>query len=392
MGGVSSAEPMRIAIVAGESSGDQLAAGLIHALRERRPRLHFEGVAGPRMQEAGCETIAPMEHLSVMGLVEVLRHLPELLSLRRALVRRYLEDPPELFIGVDAPDFNLGLEAALRRAGIPVVHYVSPSVWAWRQGRVRRIAGAVDRMLTLFPFEADFYRRHGVDVRFVGHPFADAIPLRADRAAAREALDIPGGGEVVALLPGSRRGEVGRLAAPFLETARRLAARRPGLRFLVPLASRPVGHIFERELQRVGGELPVQTVQGRVREVLAACDVVLAASGTVTLEALLFKRPMAVAYRLSPPTYLLLKGLRMIKVDHVSLPNLLADSPLVKEFLQADVQPAAMAAELERLLELPEEERREWLAACDAIHRSLRKDADRRAADAVLELIDGERR
>ncbi|EJM60701.1 lipid-A-disaccharide synthase [Pseudomonas sp. GM49] len=369
---------LRIALVAGEASGDILGAGLMRALKARHPAVEFIGVGGPLMQAEGLTPYFPMERLSVMGLVEVLGRLRELLARRKKLVADLIAAKPDVFIGIDAPDFNLNIELKLRQAGIKTVHYVSPSVWAWRQKRVLKIREGCDLMLTLFPFEARFYEEKGVPVRFVGHTLADAIPLEADRAAARAELGLPDG-PLVALMPGSRGGEVGRLGALFLDTAQRLRALRPGVRFVMPCASAQRRAQLEELL--VGRDLPLTLLDGQSHLALAACDAVLIASGTATLEALLYKRPMVVAYRLAPLTFWILK--RMVKSPYISLPNLLAQRLLVPELLQDDATVEALAQTLSPLIEGGEEQTRGF----DEIHRTLRLDASNQAADAVLNLI-----
>ncbi|QLC74181.1 lipid-A-disaccharide synthase [Pseudomonas sp. LPB0260] len=373
------AQVLRVALVAGEASGDILGAGLMQALKARHPRVEFIGIGGPRMEAEGLKSYFPMERLAVMGLVEVLGRLPELLARRRRLLRDLIAARPDVFIGIDAPDFNLDLELKLRRAGIKTVHYVSPSVWAWRQKRVLKIRQGCDLMLTLFPFEAQFYDAQQVPVRFVGHPLADAIPLDADRAAARLALDLPVDGPVVALLPGSRGGEVARLGALFLDAASRLRALRPGIRFVLPSASPERRAQLEQML--VGRDLPLTLLDGRSHEALAACDAVLIASGTATLEALLYKRPMVVAYRVAPLTYRILK--RLVKSPYISLPNLLAERLLVPELIQDAATPEALAQHVAPLLEDGEVQTESF----DLIHRALRRDASAQAADAVLKLV-----
>ena len=369
---------LRIALVAGEASGDILGAGLMRALKARHPAVEFIGVGGPLMQAEGLTSYFPMERLSVMGLVEVLGRLRELLARRKKLVADLIAAKPDVFIGIDAPDFNLNIELKLRQAGIKTVHYVSPSVWAWRQKRVLKIREGCDLMLTLFPFEARFYEEKGVPVRFVGHTLADAIPLEADRAAARAQLGLPDG-PLVALMPGSRGGEVGRLGALFLDTAQRLRALRPGVRFVMPCASAQRRAQLEELL--AGRDLPLTLLDGQSHLALAACDAVLIASGTATLEALLYKRPMVVAYRLAPLTFWILK--RMVKSPYISLPNLLAQRLLVPELLQDDATVEALAQTLSPLIEGGEEQTRGF----DEIHRTLRLDASNQAADAVLNLI-----
>jgi len=357
--------PLRIAIVAGEASGDNLAAGLITAIRERVPDAQFEGVAGPRMKEAGCSELFPMKELAVMGLVEVIRHLPRLLSIRRQLRRHFLENPPDVFVGVDAPDFNIGLEHSLRQAGIHTLHYVSPSVWAWRKRRVRKIARSVDCMLTLFPFEERFY--------------ADDV----DRAQARRHIELEHNGPVVALLPGSRVGEIRRMAGDFLEAAAWCYQRRDDIHFVVPLANYECRLAFDEVLSTLDTKLPLSLLNGKGLEAMASANAVMLASGTASLECMLLKRPMVVAYRLSPATYRIAR--LMVKTKYFSLPNLLADRPLVKELIQDEVTPAAIGREILAMLEDPR--RTEDLAQIFAgIHRGLRRDANRAAADAVLQL------
>ncbi|MBS7663453.1 lipid-A-disaccharide synthase [Pseudomonas lalucatii] len=371
-------QSLRVALVAGEASGDILGSGLMRALKARHPQIEFIGVGGPLMQGEGLKSYFPMERLAVMGLVEVLGRLPELLARRRRLLRDLVDARPDVFIGIDAPDFNLDLELKLRRAGIKTVHYVSPSVWAWRQKRVLKIRQACDLMLCLFPFEAQFYDAQQVPVRFVGHSLADTIPLEADREAAREALDLPLDCPVVALLPGSRGGEVARLGGLFLDAASRLRALRPGIRFVLPSASPERRAQLEQLL--VDRDLPLTLVDGRSHEVLAACDAVLIASGTATLEALLYKRPMVVAYRVAPLTYRILK--RLVKSPYISLPNLLAERLLVPELIQDAATPESLAQHLAPLLEDGEVQTEGF----DLIHRALRRDASAQAAEAVLEL------
>ncbi|WP_443696966.1 lipid-A-disaccharide synthase [Pseudomonas sp.] len=369
---------LRIALVAGEASGDILGAGLMRALKAQHSAVEFIGVGGPLMQAEGLTSYFPMERLSVMGLVEVLGRLRELLARRKLLIQTLIEEKPDVFIGIDAPDFTLNIELRLRQAGIKTVHYVSPSVWAWRQKRVLKIREGCDLMLTLLPFEARFYEEKGVPVRFVGHTLADTIPLHADRAAARADLGLPDG-PLVALMPGSRGGEVGRLGALFFDAAERLQALKPGVRFVLPCASPQRRAQIETLLQ--GRNLPLTLLDGQSHLALAACDAVLIASGTATLEALLYKRPMVVAYRLAPLTFWILK--RMVKSPYISLPNLLAERLLVPELLQDDATPEALAQTLLPLIDGGEEQTRGF----DAIHRTLRRDASNQAADAVLTLI-----
>lgn len=380
-----------IVIVAGETSGDNLAAGLISALRVRAPELSFRGVAGPAMQASGCLAWADSHALAVMGLVEVLAHLPRLLSLRRSVVRRALADPPELFIGVDAPEFNLGVASRLRARGIPTVQYVSPQVWAWRQGRVAGMSRTLDLVLCLLPFEQRFYQDYGLAAEFVGHPLADRLPLEPDRAAARAALDVGADATVIALLPGSREGEVRRLAADFIEAARLLTIRRPGIRFIAPMANAAVAQLFEAErTARAAQSVDIQCVMGRSSEVLTAADCVLVASGTATLETLLCKRPMVVAYRVGRATAWLARRLNLVKSRFFAQPNLLAGREVVPELLQEAVTPERLATEVEAWLDDPERVAR-VTAVFQEIHQRLRRGASERAADAVLALLQRHR-
>ena len=368
-----------MALVAGEASGDILGCGLMQALKVQHPDVSFIGVGGPRMEAEGLRSYFPMERLSVMGLVEVLGRLFELIFRRRRLVRTLIAERPDVFIGIDAPDFNLGLELKLRRAGIRTVHYVSPSVWAWRQKRVFKIREACDLMLTLFPFEARFYEEHDVPVCFVGHPLANTIPLQVDRTAARQVLGLSEQAEVVALMPGSRGGEVSRLGPLFLDAAVRLNSLRSGVQFVVPCASQPRREQLEEML--AGRNLGLQLLDGRSHEALAACDAVLIASGTATLEALLHKRPMVVAYRVANLTYRLLR--RFMKTAYFSLPNLLAGRQLVPEYIQDAATPEVLAEAVAQLLKSGQEQTEGFAA----IQQTLRLDASTQAANAVLKLV-----
>lgn len=377
-----------IGIVANEPSGDQLGALLVQALRQRRPELRFVGVAGPKMLAQGCETLFPMERLSVMGLVEVIKVLPDLLKARRDLVAELDRLAPAVVIGVDAPDFNLGLERRLRARGIPTVHLVSPTVWAWRPGRVKTIRRSVDLMLSIFPFEAEFLRRHHVVADYVGHPLADAFPLEVDHGAARRALGIEEAeGPLVALLPGSRRGEVDLLGRPMLETARWIHERRPAVRFMAPMVSASLHARFDAMRRALVPSLPLRLVDGQSREVIAAADCVLTASGTATLETLLLKRPMVVAYRLNWLTYRLVRLLRLIKVRYAAMANLLVGRELAPEFLQGRCRPNQMGPAVLALLDSPERQA-EIARVYSAVHRELKQDAAARAADAILRLFD----
>ena len=378
---------MRIGIVAGELSGDLLGAGLINALHAKHPDALFEGIGGPKMLELGFQSHFPLETLSVMGLVEVLKDFFRIKKCRDSLREHFLKHPPDVFIGIDAPDFNLGLESALKQAGIPTVHYVSPSVWAWRQYRLRKIARACDLMLTVFPFEADYYKKHNIPVRFVGHTLADEIPLEVDQQAARAHLNLPKNGHLVALLPGSRENEVLQLGLPFLQTAAWLLAQRPDIRFIVPLASSELKKLFLQQVRDLKSdwkqELPLILLAGQSREAMAAADVVLMASGTASLEALLLKRPIVVAYRMAKLTYWLAKAL--VNVPYFSLPNLLAQQRLVPEFLQDEVVPEELGAAVLHWLDNPTEVKMLQNLFAD-LHQRLRLSANQEAADAVLSL------
>ena len=376
--------PLRIGLVAGETSGDILGAGLIQAIKRRRPDAVFEGIGGPLMLAEGFVSHVPMERLSVMGLVEVLGRLRELVGIRRRLAQHFLDQPPDVFIGIDAPDFTLGLEEKLRQAGIATVHYVSPSVWAWRQNRIFKIARAVDLMLTLFPFEARFYEEHQVPVRFVGHPLADLIPMQPDQQQARQTLGLPADRQILAILPGSRGGEVQRLGEVFLATARWLQQRLPELMFVIPAVNDERRRQIESIAAQVAPDLSLRIVDGRSREVMVASDAILLASGTATLEATLLKRPMVVAYRLAPTTYRIMR--RLMKAPFVSLPNLLAQRELVPELIQDRANPVDLGKALLRLLR-HEVDAGKLVTVYNEIHQQLRQGASEQAADAVLELI-----
>ncbi|MBL4834346.1 MAG: lipid-A-disaccharide synthase [Pseudomonas sp.] len=376
--------PLRIALVAGEASGDTLGAGLIRALKNTHPHSEFIGIGGPRMLAEGMQSRVPMERLSVMGLVEVLGRLRELLRIRKELVAWLLEQQPDVFIGIDAPDFTLGVERKLRDAGIATAHYVSPSVWAWREKRVLGIQKSTDLMLTLFPFEEEVYRKHQVAVRCVGHTLADEIALNPDRESARAELGVQSEVKLLALMPGSRNGELRKLGLLFLQTAAWCLVREPELRFVMPCANPERKLQMQAIIAENDIKLPLTLLDGQAHQALAACDAVLIASGTATLEAMLFKRPMVVAYRMAGLTFKILK--RLVKVGHVSLPNLLAKREVVPEFLQDAATPEAMGPALLQLL-APTDERVETQATFMQLHEMLRRDADQTAAAAVLDLL-----
>jgi len=375
----------RIVLVAGEASGDNLAAKLIESLRERLPDARFAGIAGPRMIAAGCEAWERAESLAVMGLFEIIPHLPRLLRIRRELVERVLADPPDVYVGVDAKEFNLRLAPQLKAHGIPTVQYVSPQIWAWRQGRVRTIGRAVDLVLCLLPFEKKFYDEHAVAAEFVGHPLADQIPLHLDPQAARRSLGLDEAGTYIALLPGSRGGEVARLSPDFAATVAWLAQHRPDIRFIAPMASARVREVFESALDRAGVRERVQIFDGRAQEVMAASDTILLASGTATLEATLVKRPMVVAYRLGALTSFLLKRLKLFKAPFFAQPNLLAGRALVPEYFNDEVRAEVLGPAL--LGQLERADRAELVQTFTRIHETLRRDASSRAAQAIVELM-----
>jgi len=376
----------RIALVAGEPSSDNLGAALIQALRQRLPDAEFVGIAGPRMQAAGCVAWESSESLAVMGIFEVIPHLPRLLRVRRELIARLIADPPDVYVGVDFKEFNLSVERKLKAAGIRTVQYVSPQVWAWRQGRVKKISRAVDLMLCLLPFEKPFYDEHGVNARFVGHPLADQIPLETDRAAARAQLGIALDAVCVAVLPGSRQGEVNLLGADFARTIKWLAERREKMVFVAPMANQRVRELFAVAIKQAGVEREVQLLDGHAQQAMTASDAVLLSSGTATLEATLVKRPMVVAYRLGKLTTFLLKNLGLMKAPFFSQPNLLAGRALVPEFyneqVRADILGPAVLAQLER------DDRAVLEESFKQIHLQLRQNASEQAAQAIVELLN----
>jgi len=378
------AAPLRIGIVAGEHSGDQLGAALIAALRERVPALECFGIAGPKMVAAGCEAWASADSLGVMGLAEVLRHLPRLLRLRAELAARFAAARPDVFVGIDSPEFNLTLAGRLKRAGIRCVQYVSPQVWAWRQGRVRTIARDTDLVLCLLPFESEFYAQHAVRAEFVGHPLADQIPLEVDAAAARAALGIAPDARLIALLPGSRLFEVANLAGPFAAAVGRLHEQRPEFQFIAPTASSAVRECFERQLSQAPEKALIRVVDGQAQRVLAAADAAIVASGTATLEALLSGKPMVVAYKVSWLTNFVLRTLGLVKVTYFSQPNLLAGRRLVPEFSQGAVTGEALCSALLAEIDDPAHVAR-LRQEFARIHGTLRRGGAGRAAEAVLE-------
>lgn len=374
---------MKIAIIAGEESGDLLAAELMAGLKSRRPDVHFIGMGGSKMQALGLDSWFDYKTLSVMGLFEVVKHLPALLRLRRALLQRLLAEQPDLVIGVDAPDFNLGIEKACKRHGLRTVHFVSPSVWAWREKRAARIAESCEQVLCLFPMEPAIYAKYGVDARFVGHPMADRIAMTPEREAARAALALPTGRHL-AILPGSRVSEIDRLLPVFLQGAALLKASMPELHFLIPAANGLCRNRIAHHLQ--ASPLPdARILDSQAQTAMIAADAVLLASGTAALEAMLCKRPMLVAYRISPITYAIVKALGLLKIERFSLPNVLSGEDLVPELIQEACTPEAIAETLRNLL--ASRDNRALLARFEELHRELRRDAGDAAAAAVLELL-----
>ena len=374
-------------LVAGEASGDLLGADLIAGLRERFPQAQFAGVGGPRMAAAGMQIWHPAERLSVMGLVEVLKHLPALLALRRDVYKRTLQQRPAAFIGIDAPDFNLGLELKLKRAGVRTVHYVSPSIWAWRERRAQKIGRSADRVLCLFPMEPPIYAQHGVDARFVGHPLTQIFAAAPDRDAARRALGLPTGDPVLALLPGSRLAEIRRLGADFLAAAALLKERFPQLHIVVPLADAACRAEFARLAPAAALRDALHLVDGQAHAAMIAADAVLLASGTAALEAMLAQRPMVVAYRVAALTYFIVKAFGLLRTSVYSLPNILAGSALVPELMQHACTPPALAAALLPMLQarqLPATQREQF----ERLAATLRAPLRNAAAAAVAELVD----
>lgn len=378
-----SKQPIHVGIVVGEVSGDILGAGLVRSIKQRYPNAVFEGIGGPLMQAEGFRSMFPMERLSVMGLFEVLGRIFELIAIRRQLRTYFTDKKPDIFIGIDAPDFNLGLELQLREQGVKTAHYVSPSVWAWRQKRVFKIARAVDLMLTLLPFEAKFYKAHEVAVKFVGHPLADDIPLKVDRDEARSALGLTSDQEVLAILPGSRGGEISRIGASFLNAAELISKAKSGVVFVIPCVNEARRAQVQSLLDELDLDLDVRLILGRSREVMASSNVVLLASGTATLECMLLKRPMVVAYKLNRLTYRIMK--RLLKTPYVALPNLLANKGLVPELIQDAATPEAIAQSV--LERFPPEVATSLEQEFSRLHLELRKDASNEAANAVSELI-----
>ncbi|TXZ06635.1 lipid-A-disaccharide synthase [Vibrio mimicus] len=374
--------PLRIGIVAGELSGDTLGEGFIKAVRARYPDAEFVGIGGPKMIALGCESLFDMEELAVMGLVEVLGRLPRLLKVKAELVKYFTSNPPDVFVGIDAPDFNLRLELSLKQVGIKTVHYVSPSVWAWRQNRIHGIAAATNLVLAFLPFEKAFYDKFNVPCEFIGHTLADSIPLESDKLAARQLLGLDEQRRWLAVLPGSRGGEMKMLAEPFIATCQKLQAHYPELGFVVALVNAKRRAQFEEVWKQVAPELNFVLVDDTARNVITASDAVMLASGTVALECMLIKRPMVVGYRVNAFTAFLAN--RLLKTPYVSLPNILAGEELVKELLQDDCTVDNLYHEVSRLLD---SDNQDLMNKFTEMHQWIRKDADQQAAQAVLHLI-----
>ena len=375
---------VRVGMVVGEVSGDNLGAGLIRALRAIHPEIEVEGVAGPAMRKAGCEVWEDADKLAVMGLVEPIKVLPRLLRLRRSLVDRWAANPPDVFVGIDAPDFNLGLEQALRKRGVTTVHYVSPTVWAWRQGRVRKVAKAVDKVLCIFPFEEKFYEEHDVAAEFVGHPLADNIAGDVDIAATRKELGLTAD-RVVAVMPGSRSKEIERLGPVFAQACARLVGRFSSIQFISPSVSPRLRSAFESHVEDAAVGEHMRVIDGNAETAIDAADVVLLASGTASLQTALHGRAMVAAYKLSPLTLFLHRSFKLVKVKYFAMPNLLTDEPLVPEYLQHEATPEALAGAVADLLD-DDERRAKIEATFVALRKRLARGAQEHAARAILNL------
>jgi len=376
---------MKVGIVAGEASGDLLGAHLVHALSSRVPGIEFIGIGGPKMQAAGVNSLFPMEKLAVRGYVEVLRHYREIVNIRRKLLQYFVNNPPDVFIGVDAPDFNLELEIGLKKRGIPTIHYVSPSIWAWRGERIHKIARAVSHVLVLFPFEKKIYDAAGIPATYVGHPLADILPEQPNRKAAREQLRLPQSGKVIAMLPGSRQSELHYMANLFVRTAQRIVAVSPDVHFLVPLVSRESRNLFETELYRAGGgDLPLTVLFGHAHVAMTAADAVLVASGTATLEAALLKCPMVITYKMSPLTWRMMQ--RKKYQPYVGLPNILEGRFVVPELLQDDATPENLSQAVVNLVN-DEQVKGRLAQVFSRLHHDLKHNTADRAARAILPFL-----
>lgn len=379
---------MRIAIIAGEVSGDILGSRLINSLKKIYPDASFEGIAGEEMQQAGCKSLYAMERLSIMGYIEVLPRLFELLKIRRSLIQRWINNPPDLFIGIDAPDFNLKIEKELYEAGITAVHYVSPSVWAWKEGRVKKMKGAMDLMLTLFPFEVEFYKKHSIPAEFVGHPLADEIPLNSNKIDARKKLSLEEDRFILAVLPGSRMGEINRLAPDFLQALIALHQQHPEWLFVVPMVNQKIKEAFIAIKKNIAPELAITFIEGQSRTVMAASDQILMASGTAVLEGMLVGRPMVAAYRVAPITARIIRIFKLIKSKYYTLPNNLADEYLVPELIQEDVTKENIVREVNAQFLNSGDNRTQMLKKFAEIHQQLKQNASERAAKALYNLLE----
>ncbi len=376
---------LRIGIVTGEPSGDNLGAALIQSIKKKYPDVVIEGIGGEKLTSQGCNSLYDMERLSVIGIFEILGRYFELLGMQRSIKKYFMQHPPDVFIGIDSPDFTLSIEKTLRKEGIKTVHYVSPSVWAWREHRLKTIAKSTDLMLILFPFEEHYYKKNDIPVKFVGHPLANEIPLINDHIAARKELNLDAGKYTVALLPGSRPGEISRLTEPFLNACKICHKKQSNLRFICGLRDQRASNLFLSIKEKIAPELKVELYVGKTRSVLAAADCVLLASGTATFETLLMKRPMVVAYKANWFTYKLIMSL--LKVPYVSLPNLLAGERLVAELLQNDCEPEKLAASLFEFIN-DENKSHELITRFTEIHKTLIHDDQNSAGNAVLNLLE----
>ncbi|RVU86025.1 lipid-A-disaccharide synthase [Leucothrix sargassi] len=378
---------MKIAIVAGEVSGDILGARLIESLKKYYPDATFEGIAGPEMQAQGCESLYEMERLSVMGFTEVIGRLGELLDIRKSLLKRWTESPPDVFIGIDAPDFNIWLEKRLHGNNVPSVHYVSPSIWAWRQSRVKKFVGNLDLMLALFPFEVDFYKQHKVKAAFVGHPLADEVPLQTDQAAARRAVGLSEEGFVLGVLPGSRGGEIQRIGPDFLQALVTLHEKHPDWVFTTPLVNERIAEQFKALHQELAPQVPIHWVTGQSRTVMAASDQILMASGTAVLEGMLVGRHMVAAYRVAPVTGWVIQRLGMIKSPFYTLPNNLSNEALVPELIQQELTPESVVAAVEQQYNESDNQKQYRLGRFQDIHKTLKQGASDQSAAAIHQLL-----
>ncbi|MEG3754668.1 lipid-A-disaccharide synthase [Psychromonas arctica] len=376
-------KPLRIGLIAGETSGDILGEGLIKALKLQYPDAIFEGIAGPRMIAQGCTALHPLEALSVMGFVEVLGKLRSILRIRKSITQYFIKNPPDIFIGIDAPDFNLTVELKLKQQGIKTIHYVSPSVWAWKQWRIHKIAKATDLVLAFLPFEKAFYDKFDVPCQFIGHTLADQLPLKRDQLGARKQLQIHPDKKVLALLPGSRKAEVEMLGPIFLQAAQIIYQKYPDYCFVVPVVNERRRQQFQAQIDALASPLPITLYDGQSSAILQSADLVLLASGTAALEAMLAKAPMVVAYKVSPLTYMIAKAL--VKVKYTSLPNLIADKEVVKELSQGDCTVDNIVAELTRLIE---HDGQQMVETFTELHQQIRCDADTQAANAVINLLN----